>query len=151
AEIGKLITDQLDDPALPLVALAPALSTQAQSAATTTTTAASVFANFASGSQNVTLSATVTGSSGAVDAGTVTFIVLNGSTIIGTPLVSQVSNGSASGSFKLPAGLADGVYTIKARYGGAASFIGSSDDAHVLGVGAITTTSAPDATASFAT
>jgi hypothetical protein len=69
--------------------------------------------------QTATLRASVadTSASGAtVDEGTVTFSILSGATVIGTPVQGTVSGGAASAGFALPAGLAAGSYTIAVHY-----------------------------------
>jgi len=58
-----------------------------------------------------------------VGQGTVTFVVRQGATTIGTATSGQVSNGQASGSFTIPAG---GAYTIYASYGGTGNYLGST-------------------------
>ncbi|MGA7343575.1 MAG: Ig-like domain repeat protein, partial [Terracidiphilus sp.] len=110
----------------------------------TTTTAAGATANYSEGAQNVTLSATVTTTSGTVNAGTVTFAVFQGATQIGVSVTSgTVTGGAASASFVLPAGTPAGTYTIQAAYGGTTTFAVSSDNSHTLVVSpAITTTAA---------
>jgi CSLREA domain-containing protein len=103
----------------------------------TTTAAANASATFNPSAQNVTLSATVTATSGdTVNAGTVTFTVLNGGTTIGTATTSgTVTGGSASVSYALPGATTAGPYTIKAVYNAAGDFLTSTDTAHTLMVG----------------
>lgn len=118
--------------------------------ASTTTQAAPVTVTF--GATSVTLSAGVTSSGGAVNEGTVTFTILQGSTPIGTPPPPvQVSNGQASVSYSLPAGTAAGSYTISAAYHDPANIFGdSSDTSRKLTVNAATTTTiAASATTAF--
>ena len=125
--------------------LSPALVTVA---ASTTTV------NFSNLVQTVTLSATVTSTAGTVDEGMVTFTIVNGTGSIGTPVAGQVTNGSVSVTYTLPAGVAFGNYTIEAVYGGTASFKTGTDKSQNLAVdstGAITTLSAVAASASFGT
>ena len=103
------------------------------SAASSTTSASSVSTSFSSSAQSVTLNATVTSPAGAVNEGTVTFTVKQGTTVIGAPTTSgTVSGGAASVSYTLPAGTAPGVYTILAVYNGATEFAGSVDSTHTL-------------------
>ncbi len=103
--------------------------------ASTTTTAGNVSVPFSPNTQNVTLTANVTSSSGTVNEGTVTFTILQGSTVIGTATTSNtVNNGQASVSYALPTGLAAGTYTIDAVYNGGPDFTGSFDAAHALTV-----------------
>jgi hypothetical protein len=115
----------------------------------TNTIASNATATFNESSQNVTLSATVTSTTGVVNEGTVTFTVLQGSTVIGTAVTSDtVSNGQASVSYALPAGMSAGSYTIEAVYNPGADFLASSDVTHTLTVSAAaTTTTASNVTA----
>lgn len=104
-------------------------------AATTTTVASSASTTYSASAQSVPLTATVTSSSGAVNEGTVTFEVLQGSTQVGSAVSSSVVNGAAGVSFTLPAAASVGTYTIQASYsdtGG--SFAASSDSTHSLTV-----------------
>jgi hypothetical protein len=119
--------------------------------APTTTTASNATATFSSSNQNVTLRATVTSTAGAVNAGTVTFVVSQGMTQVGTSVTSgTVSNGSASANFTLPGGTAAGTCTITATYNPGIGFAGSSDNTHTLAVSqANTTTTAANAIATF--
>jgi large repetitive protein len=119
--------------------------------APTTTTGANAAAVFSAGSQSVTLSATVTSAAGTVNGGTVTFTILDGSNQqVGQAATSgTVSNGAASASYSLPGSTATGTYTIKATYGGTASFLTSTDSAHTLIVNASTVTTASNASRSF--
>lgn len=112
-------------------------------AASTTTQASDATADFSSGSQKVTLNATVTSSNGIVNEGNVAFTLVdsNGNDI-GTTTTSPVANGSASVSYALPAGTATGSYTIQAAYlDSVGNFSASSDDSHTLTVGAAAATS----------
>ena len=54
--------------------------------------------------QNVTLNATITSAAGTVNEGTETFTILNGTTVVGTPVTVNVAAGAASASYVLPAG-----------------------------------------------
>jgi hypothetical protein len=58
-----------------------------------------------------------------VGQGTVTFVVRQGASTIGTVTSGQVSNGQASASFTVPAG---GAYTIYASYSGTGNYLGST-------------------------
>ena len=103
--------------------------------APTTTSASNATTDYSSSPQSVSLSATVTSEVGTVNAGTVTFTVLNGSTPVGTATTSgTVSSGSASVSYTLPAATTIGSYTIQAVYNGSTDFGGSSDNRHMLTV-----------------
>jgi hypothetical protein len=124
------------------------------STASTTTTASDATVAFSTSDQNVTLTANVSSDAGPVNEGTVTFTILQGSTVIGTATTSNtVSNGVASVSYTLPAGTATGTYTIQAVYNPGADFTGSSDDTHTLTIKTVsaTTTTANNATATFST
>jgi hypothetical protein len=93
----------------------------------------SASANYSAIDQTVTLSATVASSDGPVDAGTVTFTVLQGCTQIGSPATSgTVNNGAASASYTLPGGTPAGTYTIQAVYSGPLGFLVSSNGAYNL-------------------
>src|SRR5207302_135486 len=107
---------------------------------------------FSAGAQNATLSAAVTSPSGTVNEGTVTFTVLNGSTVIGTAVTVNVVNGAATTSYALPAGLGGGPYTIQAAYSGTINFLAYTDTSHFLIVSAAATaTAAASASATFNT
>ena len=66
--------------------------------------------------------------------GTVTFTILNGTTPVGTPTTANVTSGTASASYLLPAATALGTYTIQAVYNGTADFGGSTDSTQLLTV-----------------
>jgi hypothetical protein len=134
----------------------PALAGQINpnAASPTTTTASDATATFKTGTQDVTLSATVTSTAGTVNEGKVTFTILKGTTVIGTATSQNVSSGKASVSYALPAGTAAGTYTIEANYTDSTgtSFASSSDNTHTLTVSAATTTTtASNATIAFST
>jgi len=117
---------------------APATATQTVTARTTTA-AANASLYYSPSSQTAPLSATVTSSAGTVNAGTVTFTLLNGSTVIGAPVTSgTVTSGAAAVSYTLPAGLNAGAYTIQAVYNAANYFVTSTDSAHALNVQMLT-------------
>src|SRR5207244_2447865 len=66
------------------------------------------------------------------NVGTVTFVVKNGSNVqIGSPVVANVSAGSASGPFAIPSGTAVGSYTITASYSGGTGYNASSGTANL--------------------
>jgi probable HAF family extracellular repeat protein len=74
----------------------------------------------------VTLVAQIVGDSPStlpIGQGTVTFVVRQGATTIGTVTSAQVSNGQANASFNVPTG---GAYTIYASYGGTGNYLGST-------------------------
>ena len=76
------------------------------SAAGTTTAASSAIATL--GQSSVTLNATVDSPAGVVDEGTETFSILNGTTLVGSSVTVDVSDGAASANYTLPAGTRDG-------------------------------------------
>jgi len=81
------------------------------------------------------LSALVTSANGKVNAGTVTFTVLHGSTVIGSATTSStVTSGNAGASYSLPASTAAGSHIIEAVYNASDSFATSSDGTHTLAV-----------------
>jgi hypothetical protein len=100
------------------------------SAPTTTTVTNSPYSTaFSASDQPLTLSATVTSSTGTVDEGSVVFTVLQGTTVIGTATapVNVDSNGKASATYTLPGGTDAGTYTVEAAYSDSSSkFEGSS-------------------------
>jgi CSLREA domain-containing protein len=101
----------------------------------TTISASNATPTYSAGNQGVSLSANVASSGGTVNAGTVAFTILQSGTVIGTAVTSgTVSNGSASATYTLPAGMAAGPYTIQAVYNGSGPFASSSDSSHSLTV-----------------
>ena len=121
------------------------------SSATTTTAAANATTSYSVTAQSVTLTATVSSPAGVVNAGTVTFTVLQGATPVGSAVTSTtVVNGTASVSYVLPAGTPAGTYIIQAAYSGTVSLSTSSDASHTLTVSsASTTTAAVNAVATY--
>ena len=104
----------------------------------TSTTASSASANFSTADQNVTLSAMVGSTQGAVNSGTVIFTVLRGGTIIGFPVAAMVTaTGAASALFVLPGGTAAGSYMISAVYNAGPGLAMSSDNTHSLTVASV--------------
>jgi hypothetical protein len=75
------------------------------------TTAHSATVGFSNSAQAVILSASLTGSATPISEGTVTFQVLQGSTVLASS-VGAVTNSSSQAVVTLPAGLAAGNYTI---------------------------------------
>ncbi len=115
----------------------------------TTTTAFNETATFSPNTQSVRLGATVSSPGGAVNAGTVTFTILNNGTVVGAPVTSDtVSNGLASTLYSLPGGTAVAAYTIQAAYSGSALFGASSNNA-TLTVNAGTTITAANVSVSL--
>jgi hypothetical protein len=85
--------------------------------ASTTTTVRDATATFSASDQDVTLTADVKSEAGPVFEGTVTFVVSQNGTIIGTATTSDgVRNGVASVHYVLPGGTPPGSYTIDAEY-----------------------------------
>jgi hypothetical protein len=111
-------------------------------AAATTTTASSATTSFSSGTQNVTLNATVTSSAGTVNEGSVTFRLFDSiGNMIGTATSGNVSNGSASVSYVLPGETPVGSYSIHASYSDSAgNFAVSSDNTKTVTVSTATAT-----------
>ena len=121
-------------------------------AAATTTSSINTATTYSASSHAVPLTATVTSPAGTVNEASVTFTVLNGSTPIGPAISVAMSNGAASTSYTLPAGLAGGNYKIKAVYDGGPDFNTSTDTAHTLTVNpAATTTTAANVTTTVST
>ena len=144
-QIAAKITDHTKNSNLPTVLYQPFLSEDA-----TGVTAANAAATFSTASQSVALSATVISAAGLVNSGTATFSVLNGSAVVGTPVVSNVMNGVATAEYALPAGVPGGVYTIQVVYSGTSSLLGSSDTSHSLTISnASTSTAAASAATTF--
>ena len=102
---------------------------------------------FSNGVQTVTLNVSVLSGGGIVNEGTETFTILQGATTIGTPITVNVANGTASGSYSLPAGTAIGTYQIQASYNGTANLSASTDGSHNLVVGTASTSTAAAASA----
>jgi hypothetical protein len=138
----------LNDPPSNLLTMSQRLFTKMTAtapASATTTLASGANSTFSPASQVVTLSATVSGASGPVDGGTVTFTVPS----VGSPVTSgPITQGTASAAFTIPAGTKAGSYPIQAAYNGTSSFAGSADSVHVLTIGkatpAITWNAPPD-------
>ena len=86
----------------------------------TVTSPTSLLTNYDPNVNDLTLSASVTSPfGGTVNQGTVTFTVMQGATVVGSPVTSGVvTNDAISVSYALPAGTAVGTYSITAEYGG---------------------------------
>jgi len=86
----------------------------------TITSPTSLLASYSPTVNGLTLSASVTSPfGGTVNQGTVTFTVMQGATVVGSPVTSGVvTNDTISVSYALPAGTAIGTYSITAEYGG---------------------------------
>jgi len=107
--------------------------------ASTTTTAAAASLSYSASAQTVALSATVVSGTGAVNAGTVTFSIFNGTTQVGTSVTSgTVTNGAVSATFTLPAATAANTYSIHVVYNASTPFATSSDSTHSLTIGKAT-------------
>src|SRR6185437_13467326 len=52
--------------------------------------------------------------------------------LIGTPVTANVSNGTASATYMLPAGALPGAYTIQATFSGTGNFLAATDASHAL-------------------
>jgi hypothetical protein len=110
--------------------------TAATGAVATTTVATLAVAEFSSTNQPVTLSAVVTSSGFVVSEGTVTFTIVNSKgTVIGTPAIGTVTDGTATATYTLPGNTPLGTYTIQAQYSDKNDlFLSSSDDTQTLTV-----------------
>jgi uncharacterized protein YlbG (UPF0298 family) len=141
SQIAAKITDHHVNSSLPTVNYTPYLSAASPLGAATTIVASSTTATYnANSSQSVTLSAAVTSGSVKPNAGTVTFILVNGTSMIGNPVTATVSSGSASATILLPAGTHGATDTILAIYDGTASYLGSIDASHTVTVNPATVT-----------
>ena len=131
AQIAAKIDDHNDNANLPTIAYQPFVSS------TSGTSASPVTATFSPDDQTLTLSATVTSSAGgAINVGTETFTILNGTQTIGSPTAPvPVSNSMATAMFTLPAGTLPGNYIIEAHYSGSGSdLLPATDTSHFLTV-----------------
>jgi hypothetical protein len=122
----------------------------------TSVTASSVSAPFSTSAQSVTLLATVSGGGSTINAGTVTFTVLDDHDhAVGSPVTSgTLTDGSASVTYALPAGTAAGSYVIQAQYsdGSPGLLLPSSDTSHSVTVQpAATATAASNTSTTFNT
>jgi hypothetical protein len=90
----------------------------------TTTTPPDKATAYSPNANGVTLSASVTSQfGGTVNTGKVTFTVMQGPTVIGSPVLSNtVASNAASATYTVPAGTAPGDYSITAAYGGGGNF-----------------------------
>ena len=130
--------------------------TVTQASTTTAMTSADQTAFFGSAAQNITLTASVTASTGAgtVGQGTVTFLLKNATNQF-TASVNVVGGVASLTTGDLPGGTPVGTYTITATYNGGTDFSGSSSStsgAPTLTVSpANTTISASNTSAFFGT
>lgn len=101
-------------------------------ALTTTTTTTGATVTSSTSAQNVSLSAQVAASS-AVNAGTVTFTLRNGATVIGSPVTSgAVAAGAATATYSLPANTAAATYTLTAVYNASSGYATSQGTANIV-------------------
>ena len=116
-----------------------------------TVTAVDASAGYNSADQNLTLSAVVTGTSGTVNDGTVTFQLNDGVNNVGSPVQSgPVTNGSVSVTYSLPGGSPAQIYSILAFYANSNMYDVSSDSSHRLVVQpSVSTIAATSAQAAF--
>ena len=90
-------------------------------------------ANFSIAAQNVALTATVSSKNGAINDGTLTFQVLDGTNNVGTAVKSAaLITGAATVTYSLPGVTLPGTYTIQISYSGGATFAASTDNAKKL-------------------
>src|SRR5947208_8759649 len=83
--------------------------------------------------QELTLLADMNSPAGTVNGGTVTFTLLDGTSTIGSPVVSAaVASGRSNASYTLPANTPPGTYTVQADYSGTNTLPASTDRAHTL-------------------
>src|SRR5262249_50707960 len=96
-------------------------------AAPTSTTFSTAHVAGSALAQSVNLQAQVASTGGTVGQGVVIFTVLEGNTVIGTPVTSgTVTGGIASASYIVPGATAVGLYTVKATYGGGTDYLAAS-------------------------
>ena len=112
------------------------------SAAATSAAAASVTTTFSTSTQSVDLSATITSGAGTVNGGTETFTILSGTTPIGSAVTVNVTDGTASAIYALPAGTPAGTYIIQAVYSGTTNILGFTDTTHQVTISAAASTAA---------
>ena len=139
-ELFKL-TDDTDNAALPAVDFNPFLTdrpVQPEGAAVP------AVAYDPGNAQDINVGATFTTTVGTVNTGTATFTILSGTTVIGTPLVVNVVNGSAGGIYPLPIGTPAGTYTVRVTYSnGTDSFTDNSQTLVINPIGQTITFSTP--------
>ena len=122
------------------------------SAASSTTAAIASSTSFNALGETTSLFANVTSAAGTVNEGTVTFTILSGATTVGTAVTVNVSNGSASTTYPLPAGTLAGTYIIQAVYNSPPDFTTSTDSTQTLTItGPATTTNAVADSTTFTT
>ena len=95
--------------------------------APTTTTVTVAALPFSATDSTVNVSAAVSSTAGTVEGGSVTFTILSRSRDpIDTPVMANLTDGSASTSVTVPGGTKSDVYTIEADFGGTTNFQMSS-------------------------
>ncbi len=118
-------------------------------AAASATAVATASATFNGAAQNIGLNTTITSPAGSVNDGTVTFTILNGTIVIGTPVTVNVSASAAAAVYLLPAGTPAGSYIIQAIYNGSNNFVGSSGNGSLIVSAAASATAVASASAVF--
>src|SRR5579884_538061 len=128
-------------PGVTLIIIGPSGTTTLVGHWNVTATTVNTRITYSPNAQTVKLNAavSVTGNPSAkVNEGTMTFTMKNGQTVIGSPVQSTVSDGTASASFNLPGGLALGSYTITVTYSDSHGNITDSGDTNAtLTVGTV--------------
>jgi hypothetical protein len=146
ATIAAKIVDHSTNANLPTIDYQPFISGASGTSASPATT------TFSPNSQTINLSATVSTTAGvAINEGTETFTILNGTQVIGqTTAPANVSNGAVTATYTLPAGTAPGQYIIEASYSGSSNYLPATDFGHLLTVNpAATITTTTNASATF--
>ena len=136
------ITDHSTNSSLPTVLYQPFLASSPGSQTTPPVQVVlpNITANSSAGAQNINLNPAVLSPLGPVNEGTVTFTVLNGTTVIGTPVTGNVTSGSVNATYVLPGATANGTYTIREVYNDPlANYQSSTSDSYLL-VGTTTIT-----------
>ena len=101
--------------------------------ANTLITGVSTNANYSTNAVKVNLAAMVSSTAGLVNEGTVTFTIMNGTSVVGSAVTSgTISGGNANVVYTLPSGTAIGNYGIAATYNGGPDFNTSSNNAATL-------------------
>ena len=101
--------------------------------ANTSITGVSTTANYSTNAVKVNLAAMVSSTAGLVNEGTVTFTIMNGTSVVGSAVTSgTISGGNANVVYTLPSGTAIGNYGIAASYNGGTDFNTSSNNAATL-------------------
>ena len=118
--------------------------------ATTVTTVSNASAIFsATSSQTINLSAQVASTAGNVNEGSVTFTVLSGGNPVGSSVIANVVNDTASTTYTLLAGTVGGTYTIQAVYNDPVDFKTSTGTNSLTVAAASTTITSSNESANF--